>query len=223
MQKYVKEFFYPFRCDDGVVWLNEDDCMSLTGLMLGNTSIVYTLLLEDHSIYVGYTTRGIQRIVEHFQGNGAKWTKRYKPVVIINIQHGGENDERKETLRIMRQPCIDPRKVRGGPWTAVDFTYIEYNETLPDDILAKLWRRNIYGIPQRKGCDCDFCECKYENSFFDKCRPFLFLWDTGKRPTEELNKYGHTHEIVIIDRFTYVELQPNLYSQMEKHESIWTN
>ena len=45
--------------------------------------IVYILQLQQGKKYVGYTNNYKQRIKAHFNGNGSKVTKKYKPLSII--------------------------------------------------------------------------------------------------------------------------------------------
>lgn len=47
---------------------------------------VYTLNLEGDNKYVGYTRNLQKRLNQHFSGNGAKWTQKYRPVSIENIK-----------------------------------------------------------------------------------------------------------------------------------------
>ena len=39
----------------------------------------YILKLREGKWYVGYTERGIARILDHMDEKGAKWTKKYRP------------------------------------------------------------------------------------------------------------------------------------------------
>jgi predicted GIY-YIG superfamily endonuclease len=45
---------------------------------------IYILKLEDNKYYVGKTKNINKRILEHFSNNGSEWTKKYKPIEIID-------------------------------------------------------------------------------------------------------------------------------------------
>ena len=47
---------------------------------------VYTLNLRGGAKYVGYTEDLNKRILQHFSGNGAKWTQKHPPVSVNSIQ-----------------------------------------------------------------------------------------------------------------------------------------
>ena len=47
---------------------------------------VYTLNLKGGNKYIGYTENPKKRLSQHFSGNGAKWTQKYRPVSIENIK-----------------------------------------------------------------------------------------------------------------------------------------
>ena len=55
--------------------------------------VTYVLLLEEGRIYVGLTTNLANRLRNHFNGTGAKWTKLYSPVKLINLYSGDREDE----------------------------------------------------------------------------------------------------------------------------------
>ena len=50
------------------------------------TTYVYSLNLKNGKKYVGMTSNPEKRIRQHFLGNGAKWTKKNKPVSVNHIQ-----------------------------------------------------------------------------------------------------------------------------------------
>jgi predicted GIY-YIG superfamily endonuclease len=47
---------------------------------------VYTLNLKGGAKYVGYTKNPKKRLSDHFSGNGAQWTQKYRPVSVNSIQ-----------------------------------------------------------------------------------------------------------------------------------------
>jgi len=99
-----------------------------------NKVTVYVLKLIDNKFYVGRTTDTIpryksyenvpinylgNRINAHFDGNGSVWTKKYKPIKIMNIYHNCvPEDEDKHVKIMMRQYGID--NVRGGNYSTIN-------------------------------------------------------------------------------------------------------
>ena len=87
----------------------------------------YVLKLKGGKWYVGYTTRGVERIIEHLDSDGAKWTKKYppvKPIPYMQTEPGKtkatpknkpNSDEDRLTIEWMEKRGIE--NVRGGSWT----------------------------------------------------------------------------------------------------------
>tara|TARA_B100001750_G_C15275664_1_gene479833 strand:- start:44 stop:622 length:579 start_codon:yes stop_codon:yes gene_type:complete len=92
--------------------------------------VVYILRLEQGKWYVGWTNRNIERIWEHVEGDGAKWTQRYPPVEgreVFYMQDGHKPpDENRITLETMKKHGI--RNVRGGDWCMVKMRKKTYRE-----------------------------------------------------------------------------------------------
>ena len=84
---------------------------------------LYVLKLRGGKWYVGYTDRSsMDRITEHIEKKGAKWTKAYPPLkkgYLHNFTTPGKTreDEDKRTLYLMKQHGIE--NVRGGSWCMV--------------------------------------------------------------------------------------------------------
>lgn len=83
--------------------------------------MIYVLLLEHGKIYVGYTDRQhSERFMEHFKAEGSEWTKKYKPIELLEIREGTKDDEDMVTLELMQE--IGWFNVRGGRWCKVNMT-----------------------------------------------------------------------------------------------------
>jgi predicted GIY-YIG superfamily endonuclease len=88
---------------------------------------VYVLLLEDKNYYIGITNNLIRRFNQHYNGEGADWTKLHKPIKLLKVFEGDLEDERQETLRWMKKRGS---KVRGSVWCKV-----EHMSKPPDELL----------------------------------------------------------------------------------------
>ena len=79
--------------------------------------LIYVLELEEEKYYVGITTNLNFRWAQHISGDGAKWTRLYKPKRIVEI-HTENCDTAKEN-EITQRLCekYGKENVRGGYWT----------------------------------------------------------------------------------------------------------
>lgn len=76
-------------------------------------TFIYILELESKKYYIGKTTNPNFRIKQHFNYNGSEWTKKYKPIKVLQLISKCDNfDEDKYTLKYMEQYGIN--NVRGG-------------------------------------------------------------------------------------------------------------
>ena len=74
---------------------------------------IYILLLSNNKYYVGRTNNPNFRLADHFNRNGANWTKKYTPRRVIDIIPNCDTfDEDKYTILYMQKYGID--NVRGG-------------------------------------------------------------------------------------------------------------
>lgn len=88
---------------------------------------LYALLLEGDKYYVGLTARRDvrKRFNEHIEGKGAKWTKIYKPVEILEVRELGKITEseacKKENVMALEYIALYGHEhARGGKWCMVD-------------------------------------------------------------------------------------------------------
>ena len=81
---------------------------------------IYVLLCEKNRYYIGKTDRPLKaRIEEHFRQKGSEWTKKYKPIKVVEtIKDADEFDEDKYTKKYMKKYGIN--KVRGGTYTQLE-------------------------------------------------------------------------------------------------------
>ena len=82
-------------------------------------SKIYVLELEDNCWYVGRSDNVLERLRNHFRGNGSKWTKAHKPVRVALILPGYEQAEFLLTCDMVKLFGIE--FVRGAYWSSVEF------------------------------------------------------------------------------------------------------
>ncbi len=86
---------------------------------LPNTKKLYVLECKSNKYYVGTTSRKLNdRIEEHFSNYGSEWTKKYKPIKVIesyDISDGAEEDIC--TKKYMQKFGIN--NVRGGSYSKI--------------------------------------------------------------------------------------------------------
>jgi predicted GIY-YIG superfamily endonuclease len=90
---------------------------------IGNLDItknyIYVLKLIEDRYYIGRTSNIVRRIQEHFSSNGSVYTKKYKPIKVIEIEEElGSDDERNKTLLYMKKYGYE--KVRGYVWCRIE-------------------------------------------------------------------------------------------------------
>ena len=62
---------------------------------------IYILELENNKYYVGKTTNTAFRLEQHFNNSGSQWTKKYKPIKILELKSNCDDyDEEKYTINI---------------------------------------------------------------------------------------------------------------------------
>lgn len=83
---------------------------------------IYILQLEREKYYIGKTSQPSIRLDAHFSSNGSGWTKKYKPLSVLEIiPNCDDYDEDKYTIKCMEKYGIN--NVRGG-----SFCEIKLNE-----------------------------------------------------------------------------------------------
>jgi predicted GIY-YIG superfamily endonuclease len=79
---------------------------------------LYILQLEGGKYYVGKTVSPSDRYKQHLAGTGAAWTKKFKPVKMIETRALKDaHDETNTTKDMMKKHGVD--NVRGGAYTTV--------------------------------------------------------------------------------------------------------
>jgi len=79
---------------------------------------IYFIKLKEGKYYIGKTKNIERRYDEHITGNGSGWTKRYKPISLIEtIKSTSYFDEDKYVKEYMAKYGID--NVRGGTYSNI--------------------------------------------------------------------------------------------------------
>lgn len=158
-----------------------------------STTNIYVLRLEGGKYYVGKTDNLTKRIEEHFDGNGSAWTRKYKPVSIVEKRVNVSSfEEDKYTKEYMSKYGID--NVRGGSYAQINLDQVQ-KEALTrelrgaEDLCAKCGREghfvsNCYAKTEVSGkkivleeedeedededeeeWECEYCERRFTTAF----------------------------------------------------------
>jgi len=138
---------------------------------------IYILELEDDKYYIGKTRRDINtRFTEHVNGYGSEWTKKYKPIEIINSSIClSKFDEDNITKECMIKYGIE--NVRGGTYCKVNL----------EDFEIKVLENEFNGINNKCGEDDHYirnCLAKYSD--------YISLFSTKEeleKEIENIKKY----------------------------------
>lgn len=111
---------------------------------------IYVLKLEDNKYYIGKTDNPNIRLNAHFNLDGSNWTKKYKPIEIMEIIPNCDNyDEDKYTKIYMDKYGID--NVRGGSYVKIQ---------LDNETIQFLQKENI-----GRNNKCYIKDCKYNKNY----------------------------------------------------------
>jgi len=86
---------------------------------------IYIIKLENNKYYVGKTLYPDFRINDHFNSTGSAWTRKYKPIEIVQlIDNCDDYDEDKYVIKYMEEYGIN--NVRGGSFNQVKLSKRKY-------------------------------------------------------------------------------------------------
>lgn len=88
------------------------------------TEYVYVWLLEENKYYIGWSQQLPTRLEHHQSNKGALWTKKYKPISIVEIHQGGKELEKQKTIEYIQKYGFE--NVRGSYWCQVEYPTIPY-------------------------------------------------------------------------------------------------
>lgn len=82
-------------------------------------SYIYVLQLIEDRYYIGRSDNVLRRIEEHFTNNGSVYTKKFKPLKVIEVEEEKTNqDEKAKTFFYMEKYGWE--KVRGSHWCSLE-------------------------------------------------------------------------------------------------------
>lgn len=125
---------------------------------------LYVLKLEDNCYYVGITRQLNNRLSQHYNEDGSKWTKLHKPIETIHKEklpslYKPYVYENMWTLKCMKQYNVE--NVRGGAWSQVSLyepSRIKIQRMIDEDRCFKC---------KKKGHHMDHCEYEYTKDIHD--------------------------------------------------------
>lgn len=102
---------------------------------------IYILELMNNKYYIGKTNNPNFRLNNHFSLNGSSWTKKYKPIKLLElIPNCDDYDEDKYTKIYMDKYGIN--NVRGGSYTSIklDKNTIDHLNKCSDSVNDKCFK-----------------------------------------------------------------------------------
>lgn len=95
---------------------------------------IYILQCQKGKYYIGKSSNPDKRIDQHFQGKGSAWTKKYKPIEVIEIiKNCDQWDEDKYTKIYMSKMGIN--NVRGGTYSQIKLSSFQI-EIIKNEIIG---------------------------------------------------------------------------------------
>jgi predicted GIY-YIG superfamily endonuclease len=160
---------------------------------------IYTLQLQDEKYYVGKSSDPDSRYIQHKHGNGAEWTKKYKPVKLLDTKPlTGEHDETNLTKDLMKKYGIE--NVRGGSYTTLEL----------DEATKTVLEREIRG-------NTDKCEEVWECSY---CPKQFKIEEKCKRHEESCDGQNEEWKCDYCDRTFITRYGCTIHERYCKHEVV---
>jgi len=162
---------------------------------------IYILKLEGGNYYVGKSDNPAQRFIQHINGEGSAWTKKYRPIKLLNIIPNASGfDEDKHVKELMAKYGIE--KVRGG-------TYVQDKLSAAQEEMLK---KEIRGAT-----DC-CTRCGKEGHFVANC----WAKKEADSPAPIKTKKGTTYTGRIRDRDDEI-IEYEEECESKKSRKYWSN
>jgi len=159
---------------------------------------IYVLELENNKYYIGKTNNPKFRLESHFNSNGSWWTKKYKPLNVIELLPDCDSfDEDKYTIKYMVKYGIE--NVRGGSFCKIKLSnenIITLNQII-NSVSDKCYICNNYNhfakdcnLQFEKYCDANFAKYCDSNFVSDKPENINISYESFDNidETENINK-----------------------------------
>ena len=112
---------------------------------------IYILSLRGNKYYVGKSGNIPKRIGDHFKGRGSYWTRKFKPIEVLDIvENKSLFTEDNVTKELMYKYGID--NVRGGSYSQIKLSECD----------LYCLKKELWGVK-------DLCFLCGENHFINKC------------------------------------------------------
>jgi hypothetical protein len=149
---------------------------------------IYVLKLAEDKYYIGKTNNLSFRLENHFNSNGSAWTKKYKPIKVIELLPDCDDyDEDKYTKKYMAKYGIE--NVRGGSYVQTELSEFHI-EALKMEIRAANDLCTQCGSEEHFAKDCKKDECwETDNSDEYETDSDEYKTDSDEYETDDSDEY----------------------------------
>jgi predicted GIY-YIG superfamily endonuclease len=111
---------------------------------LTSQTSIYVLELKEGKYYVGQSSSVVEKVYQHFNGEGCAWTQQYKPIKLLELRDVHTSfDENNITKEYMKRYGIE--HVRGG----------SYHRIILEDNVISLLNQEIWPSEDKESINDD--------------------------------------------------------------------